>query len=184
MFRVLSAMFIAALALVPAVASASGPKSGSSSHASQTTSHTTTTTTNKTINTPHYIFPTDHKGADIKIAKGELEKLGNKPFDASYKTKFGTKFDKGYFYKGKDHFHWSYRCYTPRFGCYCYWCPSASCYYYWCEPDTCFYPITYCPYHVYAWAGSYVVPNIPIVAPEATAVVPPPGPVQGLNPKQ
>jgi hypothetical protein len=175
MFRTLSALFVAALALVPAVASASGPKSGGTSHTSQTISHTATTSTNKvSVNKTNNTFPTINKGADIKLAKGALDKLGNKPFDAAYKTKFGTKFDHGYFYKGKDHFHWSYSCWNSSYGCYCYWCPSSCCYYYWCQPDTCFYPISYCPYRVYTWPSCYVVPNIPVVVVETVVVVPPP----------
>jgi hypothetical protein len=56
-----------------------------------------------------------------------------------------------HYYKGRDHFHYSSRCWDRRYGCYCYWCPSSYCYYYWCPPDDCYYPVTYCPYGRYCW---------------------------------
>jgi hypothetical protein len=186
MFRTFSTMFALTIALVPATAFASGPKTGTShpsqmGHTSQSVSHATTSSNNKisaSNNNTNKNFPTVNKSADIKLAKGALDKLGNKPFDSAYKTKYGTKFDHGYFYKGKDHFHWSYSCWNPSYGCYCYWCPSSCCYYYWCQPDSCFYPISYCPYRVYYWPSCYVVPNIPVVAIETVVVAPPPVVIQ------
>jgi hypothetical protein len=67
----------------------------------------------------------------------------------SYKLKSG-----GYYYKGKDHSHWSYRCYDRRYGCTCYYDSGLCCYYYWCEPDDCYYPVSYCPYGKYSWSSN------------------------------
>jgi hypothetical protein len=60
-----------------------------------------------------------------------------------YHHNFGKSFSHGFFYPGKSHNHWSYQCYSPKYGCTCYWCPSTTCYYYWCEPKCCYYPISY-----------------------------------------
>jgi hypothetical protein len=63
-----------------------------------------------------------------------------------YHLTHGTKFEHGYFYKGKEHSHWSSRCYSERYGCQIYYCPSACCWYYFCTPDCCYYPVSYCPH--------------------------------------
>jgi hypothetical protein len=70
---------------------------------------------------------------------------------SSYHVKFGTKFSGGYYYKGRDHNHWSRRSWDDRYGCYRFYCPYTYCYYYWCEPDGCYYPWDYCPYGRYSW---------------------------------
>jgi hypothetical protein len=57
--------------------------------------------------------------------------------------KYAKSFGGGFCYPGKGHSHWTYSCYSKKFGCSCYWCPYTSCYYYWCEPACCYYPITY-----------------------------------------
>jgi hypothetical protein len=63
-----------------------------------------------------------------------------------YRFTHGTKFEHGYFYKGKEHSHWSSRCYSERYGCDIYYCPSVCCWYYFCTPDCCYYPVSFCPY--------------------------------------
>jgi hypothetical protein len=178
---------LVAIAFSPLAAYASGPGSTnhttSASHASSGTpksgSHTTISNSgNGTGNSATFAhdlsagktFPINNKGQGPKISKAGFDKLGNKKFDPDYKNKFGFKFDHGYYYKGKDHHHWSYCCWYPSYGCYCYWCPSTSCYYYWCQPDSCFYPISYCPYRVYSWPSCYVVPNIVILQCEPVVV--------------
>jgi hypothetical protein len=68
-----------------------------------------------------------------------------------YHLKYGVSFKYGYYYKGKEHYHWSYSCYSERYGCTIYWCPCSCCWYYWCRPYDCYYPISYCPTGVYAY---------------------------------
>jgi len=65
--------------------------------------------------------------------------FGSKP----YLQTFGKSFSHGTFYPGKSHNHWTYQCYSSKYGCNCYWCPYTTCYYYWCEPKCCYYPISY-----------------------------------------
>ncbi len=61
----------------------------------------------------------------------------------SYHERYGTKFKYGYYYKGHDHHHWTYRYWYGRYGCYCYYCPSTYCWYYWYPTDNCYYPVSY-----------------------------------------
>jgi hypothetical protein len=62
---------------------------------------------------------------------------------SSYHMSHGTKFKGGYFYKGHDHFHWTYRYWWGKYGCYTYYCPSTYCWYYWYPQDNCYYPCSY-----------------------------------------
>jgi hypothetical protein len=62
---------------------------------------------------------------------------------SDYHMKYGTRFKDGWFYKGRDHFHWTSWCWNPSWGCYNYWCPSSRCWFYWYEPHACYYPISY-----------------------------------------
>lgn len=84
-------------------------------------------------------------------------RVGSSPINHSpvtfknYHLSNGTKANFGFFYKGQNHNHWSYRCWYDRCGCYCYYCPCTCCYYYWCGPDSCYYPISYCPYGTYTF---------------------------------
>jgi hypothetical protein len=64
---------------------------------------------------------------------------GSRPYHELH----GTKFKGGYFYKGKDHRHWTYRYWWKKFGCYTYWCPSTSCWYYYYPREDCYYPVSY-----------------------------------------
>jgi hypothetical protein len=62
----------------------------------------------------------------------------------SYHMTHGSKMKDGkYFYKGKDHKHWTYRYWWGKYGCYTYYCPSTSCWYYWYPQDSCYYPVSY-----------------------------------------
>ncbi len=61
----------------------------------------------------------------------------------SYHMTHGTHFKGGYFYKGREHSHWTYRSWWARYGCYTYYCPSTCCWYYWYQPDNCYYPCSY-----------------------------------------
>src|SRR5438552_18823225 len=42
---------------------------------------------------------------------------------SNYNMKNGTKFDHGYFYKGKYQDHWSHYCWNSSYGCYLYYDP-------------------------------------------------------------
>jgi hypothetical protein len=61
----------------------------------------------------------------------------------SYHETRGEKFSHGYFYRGRDHFHWTYRYFWSRYGCDCFYCPSTCCWYYWYEPKGCYFPTSY-----------------------------------------
>lgn len=67
-----------------------------------------------------------------------------------YRT-HGHKFEHGYYYKGRDHHHWSREYFSNRYGCTVYTDPGCGCDYYWCQPDSCYYPVSYCPYGRYGW---------------------------------
>jgi hypothetical protein len=71
----------------------------------------------------------------------------------SYFTSHARKFEHGYYYSGRYHNHWSYHCWDWRYGCRLYYDPGLCCYFYYCVPDNCYYPVTYCPYHRYAWSA-------------------------------
>ena len=66
-----------------------------------------------------------------------------------YHLTHGTRFDHGFFYRGKNHDHWGLTRFDPRYGCTCYWDPCLSVWYYWCQRDICYYPVSYCPYRCY-----------------------------------
>jgi hypothetical protein len=80
---------------------------------------------------------------------------------ANYHQTYGTRFAYGYFYRGRNHAHWSYQRWDARYGCNCYYDPCCTCWYYWCEPASCYYPVSYCPYQTYCW-------NTPVVEPAYT----------------
>jgi len=82
---------------------------------------------------------------------------------SNYSVKFGTKFSGGLCYRGKNHCHWAYECYWPKYRCTCYWDPCTSCYYYWCETDGCYYPVSY----IKTGAPLIVVAPKVVVAPPA-----------------
>jgi hypothetical protein len=83
---------------------------------------------------------------------------------SNYHLRYGTRFSHGYYYRGRNHSHWSHRYWNRRYGCWTYWDPCCSCYYYWCVPANCFYPVSYCPYSRYCWSDSnYCVESVPVV---------------------
>src|SRR5262249_42600499 len=61
-------------------------------------------------------------------------KLSSSHSHSDYNLKHGTKFEQGYFYKGKYHDHWSHYCWYPSYGCYLYYDPCVYTWYYWCAP--------------------------------------------------
>jgi|GEM_PF-2586071 len=64
----------------------------------------------------------------------------------NYHIRFGTPFNYGYYYSGRDHYHWSKFYWNSKYGCYFYFCPYTSCYYYWYEPSGRYYPVRYIEY--------------------------------------
>lgn len=87
-----------------------------------------------------------------------------------YHQNHGTKFDHGYFYKGKNHDHWGETRFDRRFGCNVYFDRGLAAWFYWCERDICFYPVSYCPYRTYVCPPIVVEPVRPIAAPAPVAV--------------
>ena len=96
------------------------------------------------------------------------------PSKSNYHLTYGKSFSHGYFYPGKYHDHWSFKCWWPKYGCYTYWCPSTSCYYYWCEPANCYYPVSYCSYAAPTQVQVQVTTPVTVAA---AAPVAPPAPV-------
>jgi hypothetical protein len=43
--------------------------------------------------------------------------------------------------RGHNSYRWSYRCYSPRLGCYCFYCSDDSCWYYWDAPSNVYRPV-------------------------------------------
>jgi hypothetical protein len=124
------------LALAAGVAQAKGPKGGGMSGGGK-----------PTMSAPR----TTHSMGNVN--KG----------NSSYHLQHGTKFSQGYFFKGKQHTHWTSRSFDKRYGCWTYYCPSTCCSYYWCEPACCYYPVTYCPYKTYCWPACYTCVEVPVV---------------------
>jgi hypothetical protein len=68
---------------------------------------------------------------------------GGSHSSSSYHMTHGTKFKGGYFYKGKEHSHWTHRYWYGRYGCYTYYCPSTCGWYYYYPKQECYYPVSY-----------------------------------------
>ncbi len=64
------------------------------------------------------------------------------PINRSRLSNYGTRFSHGYYF-GRNNFYWNSRCWSSRYGCYCYWNPYMSCWYYWYAPQGCYYPLSY-----------------------------------------
>jgi hypothetical protein len=60
---------------------------------------------------------------------------------STYHVDFGVRFNRGYYYVGRHHDHWSSRVWSPVHRRYHYWDPYVRVYYYWDEPRGCYYPI-------------------------------------------
>lgn len=99
------------------------------------------------------IKPLDTKKLDIKpldTKKLDTKKLDFKKIDpkfnqvgsGKYLAQHGKKFSQGVYYCGKNHCHWSYCCFWPKYGCDCYYCPDACVWYYYCQPRQCYLPVT------------------------------------------
>ena len=80
----------------------------------------------------------------------------------SFVQKYGTKMSHGYSFSSRN-FYWNSRCWSGRYGCYCYWCPYVNCWYYWCASQTCYYPVSYIT----------IAPPTVIVTPPTVAVTTP-----------
>jgi hypothetical protein len=57
----------------------------------------------------------------------------------------GVAFRGGYYYPGRDHYHWAWRVWDGHYGRYHYYDSYYHCYYYWHPRYNCYYPISYCP---------------------------------------
>jgi hypothetical protein len=55
----------------------------------------------------------------------------------------GVKFSKGYYYKGRAHYHWSKRYWSPKWRSWFFYDPSVSGWYYWSGARACYYPASY-----------------------------------------
>ena len=74
------------------------------------------------------------------------------PRYVNYNLTHGVRFAQGTYYRGRDHRHWSYQRWDPRYRCYLYFDPCVRSWYYWNQPMACYYPVSYCP------TGSYSSP--------------------------
>ena len=158
MKKIILSLTIAALAVAFAPQANAEPKSGGSKNGSLAKSQGNSTgkpTNGKTSN-----------GSQPNLGKGTgMNKINN------YHLQHGTKFEHGYFYKGKNHQHWGETRFDRRYGCNCYWDSCLSTWYYWCERDVCYYPVSYCPYHTYVCPVVIVEPVRPVVVVEVVRPV-------------
>jgi hypothetical protein len=96
-----------------------------------------------------------------------------------YHLSHGTKFEHGFYYKGKNHEHWGETRFDNRFGCKVYWDRGLAAWYYWCERDICFYPVSYCPHRTYVCPPPIIVEPVrpsprPVVVEPVRPVAPVP----------
>jgi hypothetical protein len=59
-----------------------------------------------------------------------------------YHLTHGKKFSKGYYYRGRNHHHWSHRHYNRGHRCNFYYCPSVGGWYYWCRARDSYLPVS------------------------------------------
>jgi hypothetical protein len=79
-----------------------------------------------------------HSGSHAGSSHGGSSHGGN------YHMTHGSRMKNGsYYYKGKNHSHWTHRYWWGKYGCYAYYCPSTGGWYYWYAPDDCYYPVSY-----------------------------------------
>lgn len=122
-----------------------------------------------------------------QMSKSSRSGPGSSRSSRNYLSSHGHKFSHGYFYKSRDHFHWSYQCYWNRYGCYCYWCPYADCWYYYCQPRGCYYPVSYAEFarpttNVNVNVANSASSNGNVIGSPGLPVVPDgAGPVQNFN---
>jgi hypothetical protein len=68
---------------------------------------------------------------------------GQGSVSSGYHTRHGHKFSHGYYYRGRDHSHWTHRRYWAKYRTTCYWDPGTRGWYYWCPSRACYYPVSY-----------------------------------------
>jgi opacity protein-like surface antigen len=68
---------------------------------------------------------------------------GSGSVSKGYHLRYGHKFSHGYYYRGRDHHHWTHRRYWAKYRTTCYWDPGTRCWYYWCPSRACYYPVGY-----------------------------------------
>jgi hypothetical protein len=144
---------LAVLTVVSASQALAAPHSSHSSHSSRTSSSRTshgTSSTNRTANSGNRAVHNTNYAANRSSAANRSN--GNRSY-ANYHLTHGTRFAHGYFYRGRNHYHWESQRFDARYGCTCFYDSSCSSWYYWCQPDDCYYPVTYCPYQTYCWGG-------------------------------
>jgi hypothetical protein len=79
--------------------------------------------------------------ATVKAPKGHGGTLATSKYAATHgvKIKGGSHFA----YKGIGHRHWSARCYSAKWRCWCWYCPCTSVWYYWCGDRGLYLPVVY-----------------------------------------
>jgi hypothetical protein len=92
----------------------------------------------------------------------------------SYHTTHGTRYSRGYYYRGHNHTHWTYTSWSPRYRTRFYWDPSAAAWYYWSAQGNAYYPVssidTVPPAVEQAPAQTIIIVNGPVtVVPAAPA---------------
>ena len=148
---------IAALSVPFASQTQAGPHDGRSGHSNSGNHSTKVVASSKTVSSNH-------------MNSNNFSRDNHGKFSNNHLTN-GTKFAHGYFYRGREHNHWTSHRFDSRYGCECYFDPCCSCWYYWCQPASCFYPVTYCPYQVYCWSPVVQVQSAPCVT--CTSVIEP-----------
>jgi hypothetical protein len=58
-----------------------------------------------------------------------------------YYRMHGVRYGGGYYYRGRDHFHWERRVWSPVYGRYHYWDPYLRVYYFYDPIRIGYYPI-------------------------------------------
>jgi hypothetical protein len=87
------------------------------------------------------VFADHPSGGGHRESRGFDSHRDSRGFD--YHRTYGRSFSHGYFYEGRNHYHWTDYRWSSRYGCYTYYCPSTYCYYYWSEPSQRYYPMSY-----------------------------------------
>ena len=83
---------------------------------------------------------TSHKSSHPTTVKLPSGKRGNIT-TSQYAAHHGTKFKKGFYFKGHGHRHWTARHYLRGWKTWCWYCPSTKCWYYWAAGQSAYMPI-------------------------------------------
>jgi hypothetical protein len=103
---------------------------------------------------PAFAAPKGNQGSPTKSANhtvaksngGSQNKISNNMGKGSnYHLTNAVKFDHGFFYRGRDHNHWTSQRFDSRYGCTCYFDGGLSTWFYFCAVDVCYYPVSYVP---------------------------------------